>query len=98
MQTRSTILGKRGHQDSSSASPANSFCEQLQTPDNTPNPKRARTATVVVDGDSNKENIPPFNIVLTDISPRAVRALRRNATESDVAPTRSRPRKYLTLV
>jgi cell division control protein 6 len=59
MRTRSTVLGKRGHQDSSSA--PNSL-EQLHTPDNTPNPKRARTATVVVDGDSNKENIPPFNI------------------------------------
>ena len=57
MRTRSTVLGKRGHQDS-----PNSLCEQLQTPDNTPNPKRARTATVVVDGDSNKENVPPFNI------------------------------------
>ena len=57
MRTRSTVLGKRGHQDSPS-----SLCEQLQTPDNTPNPKRARTTTVVVDGDSNKENVPPFNI------------------------------------
>ena len=57
MRTRSTVLGKRGHQDSPS-----SLCEQLQTPDNTPNPKRARTATVVLDGDSNKENLPPFNI------------------------------------
>ncbi|KAF8812914.1 P-loop containing nucleoside triphosphate hydrolase protein [Phlegmacium glaucopus] len=92
MQTRSTILGKRGHQDSSSISPANSFCEQLQTPDNTPSPKRARTTTVVVDGDSNKENIPPFNDspINIDISPRAVRALRRNATESVFTPTRSR--------
>ena len=34
----------------------------MKTPDNTPNPKRTRTATVVVDGDSNKENVPPFNI------------------------------------
>lgn len=101
MQTRSTILGKRGHQDSSSVSPASSFCEQLQTPDNTPNPKRARIATVVVDGDSNKENIPPFNSITpihTDISPRAVRALRRNATESVVGSTRGQARKYLALV
>ena len=57
MGTRSSVLGKRGHQDSS-----NSLCEQLKTPDNTPNPKRTQTATVVVDGDSNKENVPPFNI------------------------------------
>jgi len=97
MQTRSTILGKRGHQDSSSVSPANSSCEQLQTPDNTPNPKRARTTTAIVDGDSNKENIPPVNNspINIDISPRAVRALRRNATESVVAPTRSRARMYM---
>ena len=60
MRTRSTVLGKRGHQDSSSTH--NSLCEQLQTPDSTPNPKRARTATIVVNGDSNKENIPPFDI------------------------------------
>ena len=63
MRTRSTVLGKRGHQDSPS-----SLCEQLQTPDNTPNPKRARTATVVVDGDSNKENVPPFNISSTHVA------------------------------
>jgi hypothetical protein len=46
MRTRSSVLGKRRHQDS-----PNSLCKQLQTPDNTPNPKRVRTATVVVDGD-----------------------------------------------
>ena len=80
MQTRSTVLGKRGHQDSPSSSPTNSFCEQLQTPDSTPNRKRART-TAVVDGDFNKENVPPFNSSNhIDTSPRAVRALRRNAT------------------
>ena len=59
MQTWSTVLGKRGHQYSSSA--PNSL-KQLQTPDNTLNPKRAQTAAIVIDGDSNKENIPPFNI------------------------------------
>ena len=63
MRTRSTVLGKRGHQDSPS-----SLCEQLQTPDNTPNPKRARTVTIVVDGDSNKENVPPFNISSTHVA------------------------------
>ena len=99
MQTRSTILGKRGHQDSSSVLPAHSFCEQLETPDNTPNPKRAQTTTVVLDGDSNKENIPPFNNsqINIDISPRAVRALQQHATESVVAPTRSRARMYILL-
>ncbi|KAF9568234.1 P-loop containing nucleoside triphosphate hydrolase protein [Agrocybe pediades] len=90
MQTRST-LGKRGHQDSSSPSVSFSACEQLQTPENTPNPKRARTTTVILDGDGNKENIPPFKTSpVTDPSPRAARALRRTATEA-VTATRSRP-------
>ena len=83
MQTRSTILGKRGYQDSSSVSPANSLCEQVQTLENNPNSKRARTATVAVDGESNKENIPPFNIISlihTDISPRAVTSSLEHAT------------------
>ena len=57
MWTRSSVLGKRGHQDS-----PNSLCEQLQTPNNTLNPKRARTATIVIDGNSNKENVPPLNV------------------------------------
>ena len=82
-QTRSTILGKRRYQDSSSVSPANSFCEQVQTLENNSNSKRARTATVVVDCESGKENIPPFNItslVHTDISPRAVTSSLEHAT------------------
>ncbi|KAF8902944.1 P-loop containing nucleoside triphosphate hydrolase protein [Gymnopilus junonius] len=92
MQTRSSVLGKRGHQDPSSSPLAPQACEQLQTPDNTPNPKRARTTVSVLDGDGNKENIPPLKVtpINGDTSPRAIRALRRTATEV-ITPTRSRP-------
>ncbi|KAL0576301.1 AAA ATPase [Marasmius crinis-equi] len=88
--TRSSVLGKRSHQrDGSSSS-----CEQLHTPD-TPTNKRIRISTTVVDGDANKENIPPYNIspLSTDgspVSPRATRSLRRNATETMITPTRPR--------
>ncbi|ESK97305.1 cell division control protein 6-like protein [Moniliophthora roreri MCA 2997] len=87
--TRSTVLGKRSHQSESSASP----CEQLQTPD-TPTHKRVRTSTVV-DGDANKENVPPFNLSTANgetspVTGRVTRSLRRNATELLVTPTRPR--------
>ncbi|KAF9482254.1 P-loop containing nucleoside triphosphate hydrolase protein [Pholiota conissans] len=94
MLTRSSVLGKRGHQVSSSPAPAMQACEQLQTPDSTPNPKRARTTTSVEDGDGNKENIPPFKLTPIDAttSPRSARALRRTSTSSAImTPTRSRP-------
>ena len=90
MLTRSSVLGKRGHQESSSPAPSTKS-EQLQTPDRTPNLKRART-TLLIDDDSNKENIPPFmaSPINVDVTPRSARALRRNATEM-IIPTRSRP-------
>jgi len=90
MLTRSSVLGKRGHQESSSPAPS-AKSGQLQTPDRTPNPKRART-TLLIDDDSNKENIPPFmtSPINADVTPRSARALRRNATEM-IIPTRSRP-------
>ncbi|KAF8971131.1 P-loop containing nucleoside triphosphate hydrolase protein [Flammula alnicola] len=92
MHTRGSVLGKRGHQASSSPAPSLQACDQLQTPDSTPNPKRARTTTSILDGDWNKENIPPFRCspINADMSPRAIRALRRTATET-ITPTRSRP-------
>ncbi|KAF8160617.1 P-loop containing nucleoside triphosphate hydrolase protein [Crassisporium funariophilum] len=92
MQTRSTVLGKRDHQDAASPAPGSKVCEQLHTPDNTPNPKRARTTTIVDDG-SNKENIPPFreSLINPDIPSRATRALRRTSTEAVITPPRSRP-------
>ncbi|KAK7045549.1 AAA ATPase [Paramarasmius palmivorus] len=88
--TRSTVLGKRSHQSEASSS----SCDQLQSPE-TPTHKRVRTSSTVVDGDANKENVPPFNIspVNGELSPttgRATRSLRRNATEMLVTPTRPR--------
>ncbi|KAF9462278.1 P-loop containing nucleoside triphosphate hydrolase protein [Collybia nuda] len=84
--TRSSVLGKRGHQQEGSVStpPVITPCDQLQTPDPTPNPKRPRTSIGLVDGDSNKENVPPFVPELINIdapSPRGARALRRTTTE-----------------
>ncbi|THV05128.1 P-loop containing nucleoside triphosphate hydrolase protein [Dendrothele bispora CBS 962.96] len=85
----SSVLGKRAHHSEQSLS----FCEQLQTPEPTPNPKRARTSSVVVDGSWNKENVPPFNLipVAGEISPvrsRLTRSLRRNTTE-EITPPRA---------
>lgn len=94
MQTRrSTILGKRGHQESSTPAPSAQVCEQLQTPDNTPTPKRARTTVDFTGDDSNKENIPPFNLTPISVAstPRATRALRRAVTEATLTPPRTRP-------
>ncbi|KAF9268641.1 P-loop containing nucleoside triphosphate hydrolase protein [Marasmius fiardii PR-910] len=88
--TRSSVLGKRSHQRDGSLS----SCEQLQTPD-TPTHKRIRISSTVVDGDANKENVPPFSVSPVElesspVSPRMTRSLRRNATESMVTPTRPR--------
>ncbi|TFK20937.1 Cdc6B protein [Coprinopsis marcescibilis] len=92
--TRSTVLGKRGHQEPDSSRPSKPV-EQLQTPESTPNPKRARTATVVVDGEGNKENIPPFrleafNAETSPVTARAARAIRRTSTEV-ITPRATRP-------
>ena len=93
MQTRrGTVLGKRGHsEESASASTSKNLaaCEQLQTAESSPNPKRPRTSINHEDDGSNKENIPPFKggSVNGDIPPsRRTRALRRSATE-DITPT-----------
>ncbi|KAG6918057.1 hypothetical protein DXG01_016713 [Tephrocybe rancida] len=89
--TRSSVLGKRSHPQEPSLS---AVCEQqLQTPDSTPNPKRVRTASATVDGDSNKENVPPFSPELVNMeisTPRSARALRRTATELTITPVRTR--------
>ncbi|KAF5386236.1 hypothetical protein D9615_002675 [Tricholomella constricta] len=90
--TRSSVLGKRAHQQQEISSTAVSE-KQLQTPDPTPNPKRVRTVSTAVDGDSNKENVPPFSpeVVIMEFStPRSARSLRRTATEV-VTPTRAKP-------
>lgn len=95
MKTRSSVLGKRAHQhqDSSSTTRVTRSCGQLQTPDSTPNPKRARTSLTLIDGESNKENVPPFSPDLVNesspTSPSGSRSLRRTTTEI-ITPTRNR--------
>ncbi|KAK0467707.1 P-loop containing nucleoside triphosphate hydrolase protein [Desarmillaria tabescens] len=89
-----SILGKRTHR-SELSSPSN--CEQLQTPDPTPNPKRPKTTVTILDGDDNKENIPPYLIRAVNgdssspISARAARTLRRTSTEAVLSSPRRRP-------
>ncbi|KAJ7217743.1 P-loop containing nucleoside triphosphate hydrolase protein, partial [Mycena pura] len=88
--TRSSILGKRPHAEPST--PAGTDAKrhlQLQTPDNSPIPKRPRTSNITVDGDGNKENVPPFKTGLSPPSPRPTRMLRRSTT-SDGSPSRGR--------
>ncbi|KAJ7899034.1 P-loop containing nucleoside triphosphate hydrolase protein [Mycena leptocephala] len=86
--TRSSVLGKRPHNPDPSTPAHIDTKRQLQTPDNTPNPKRPRTSITALDGDGNKENVPPFN---TDsiASPPSPRRLRRTTT-SDGSPSRVR--------
>ncbi|KAK0453058.1 P-loop containing nucleoside triphosphate hydrolase protein [Armillaria borealis] len=92
--TQLSILGKRTHRGELS-SPSN--CQQLQTPDPTPNPKRPKTTITILDSDGNKENIPPYLIRAVNgdssspISARAARALRRTSTEAGIASPRRRP-------
>ncbi|KAF7361619.1 hypothetical protein MVEN_00505100 [Mycena venus] len=57
--TRSSVLGKRPHNPDPATPVHNDTKRQLQTPDNTPNPKRPRTSIVALDGDGNKENSNP---------------------------------------
>ncbi|KAG5730870.1 Cell division control protein 6 like protein [Termitomyces sp. T112] len=88
--TRSSVLGKRSHPQEPSL-PA--VCEQqLQTPESTPNPKRVRTASITVDGDANKENVPPSSELdnIEVLTSRTTRSRRRMITEL-VTPVRSRP-------
>ncbi|KAF9227467.1 hypothetical protein BS17DRAFT_727772 [Gyrodon lividus] len=73
MQTRSsqnTVLGKRAHQaEAQAASPSevSASSQSLLTPDITPKTKRARTS-LPLDGDSNKENVPPFRTRRASVS------------------------------
>ncbi|KAJ6587204.1 P-loop containing nucleoside triphosphate hydrolase protein [Mycena vulgaris] len=89
--TRSSVLGKRPHHPEPSTPAHTDTKRQLQTPDNTPNPKRPRTSNIAIDGDGNKENVPPFNTesIASSPSPRATRSLRRTTT-SDGSPSRVR--------
>ena len=97
--TRSTVLGKRGHQEQASPLPSKPV-EQLHTPESTPNPKRPRTISVVIDGEGNKENIPPFkldavNAETSPVSARAARAIRRTSTMV-ITPRVTRPGKSIS--
>ncbi|KAJ7079064.1 hypothetical protein B0H15DRAFT_519461 [Mycena belliarum] len=89
--TRSSVLGKRPHHPEPSTPAHTDTKRQLQTPDNTPNPKRPRTSSTAVDGDGNKENVPPFktDFVTSPPSPRTARSLRRTST-SEGSPSRAR--------
>ncbi|KAI0645382.1 P-loop containing nucleoside triphosphate hydrolase protein [Trametes meyenii] len=100
-----SVLGKRSHQiaqvDTSEVSgPCDSQnTKSLPTPDSTPNPKRAKTTTVILGGDHNKENIPPFVLQAINGSPSAARhtrSLRRTSTMVAGVTARSpgTPRRY----
>ncbi|KAH9831231.1 P-loop containing nucleoside triphosphate hydrolase protein [Rhodofomes roseus] len=94
--TRSTVLGKRTHQESSSDSNigTGSVCDEgfsFPTPDPSPDPKRPRTTTSFVDGDGNKENIPPVVFTVLNRTPSS-RRVRRSSTEGSVSPRRT-PRR-----
>lgn len=98
--TRSSVLGKRGHQQQqeSSSLPSKS-ADRLQTPDSTPLSKRPRVSTLTIDGDGNKENIPPFSsrLLTPDPSPtttRTSRSLRRSGTEN-ISPSRAKHGTHL---
>ncbi|RPD78226.1 P-loop containing nucleoside triphosphate hydrolase protein [Lentinus tigrinus ALCF2SS1-7] len=100
----SSVLGKRSHQTAQvDASGAASPCDfqdslALPTPDSTPHPKRAKTTGTVLDGDHNKENIPPFLLEAINASPstlRRTRSLRRTSTMVHNSSSRpSTPRRY----
>lgn len=98
MQTRSSVLGKR-HAPHEITSPSASTTtvksvihndvESLPTPDATPNPKRMKLSMTVVDGDNNKENIPPRRVEPINSLTPTPRALRRNSTEQLSSPRQS---------
>ncbi|KAK0464184.1 P-loop containing nucleoside triphosphate hydrolase protein [Armillaria novae-zelandiae] len=89
--TRSSTLGKRTHRS------------VLPSPDPTPSHKRPKTTVAILDGDDNKENIPPYLIRAVNadapspISARATRALRRTTTEIEVTPPRRRAQRHASV-
>ncbi|KAI6129306.1 P-loop containing nucleoside triphosphate hydrolase protein [Pisolithus croceorrhizus] len=97
MRTRSqtSVLGKRPHQaDSKPASVVSTVdqtCSQaIPTPELTPKSKRARVSLSQIDGDSNKENVPPFRTEGSVVSPTSPpQSLRRTSTEI-ITPSRAR--------
>ncbi|KIK79308.1 hypothetical protein PAXRUDRAFT_16395 [Paxillus rubicundulus Ve08.2h10] len=101
MQTRSsqnTVLGKRAHHAETQAAPASeasASSRSLLTPEITPKTKRARTSFPIPDGDSNKENVPPFHtesfVDAAPQGPSSARSPRRVSTET-ISPPCHRPR------
>ncbi|KAI0702945.1 P-loop containing nucleoside triphosphate hydrolase protein [Cerioporus squamosus] len=98
-----TVLGKRSHQTAQVEASDASSCDfdgltALPTPDSTPHPKRAKTTGSVLDGDHNKENIPPFLLEAINASPttlRRTRSLRRTSIVTHEFSSRpSTPRRY----
>ncbi|KAL1745371.1 P-loop containing nucleoside triphosphate hydrolase protein [Schizophyllum fasciatum] len=84
---RSSVLGKRAHQRSVSSSSL-ATCDQLATPDSTPDPKRPRTSFTQLDGTNNKENIPPFRVDAINAETPAIPRSPRPSTESIHTPAR----------
>ncbi|KAI6032639.1 P-loop containing nucleoside triphosphate hydrolase protein [Pisolithus orientalis] len=97
MRTRSqtSVLGKRPHQaDGKPASVASTVdqagSQAMPTPDLTPKTKRARVSLSFLDGESNKENVPPFRTEGSAVSPTSPPpSLRRTSTEM-ITPSRAR--------
>ncbi|OJA14500.1 hypothetical protein AZE42_04454 [Rhizopogon vesiculosus] len=102
MQTRSSqgsVLGKRAHHvdPKAVASPSTTdiptLSHQMATPEQSPKSKRARMSLSAVDGDSNKENVPPFRADTWNDStvdtPRSLRSVARTSTEI-ISPSRTR--------
>ena len=90
-----SVLGKRSHQTAHvDARDVPHACDgenigSLPTPDSTPNPKRAKTTSTLLDGDHNKENIPPFVLEAVNASTttsRFTRSLRRTSTVAEISP------------
>lgn len=105
MQTRSSVLGKRSAPSDASptSSLASSPCEVAlpPTPEHTPTAKRIKHSSTALDGDCNKENIPPFRVEAIPGSPtptRVARSVRRSSTEH-LSPSRthSTPRRHASV-
>ncbi|KAL4080073.1 hypothetical protein V8B97DRAFT_689336 [Scleroderma yunnanense] len=91
MQTRSqsSVLGKRTHQpDGKPATVSESACSQaMPTPELTPKSKRARVSLSLQDGDSNKENVPPFPIEPLGASATSPSTSLRRASTEIITPS-----------
>src|SRR5262245_3350738 len=85
--TRSSVLGKRPYPPDQ-LSPSSSIFDQLPTPD--PTPKRSRTSLPFLDGDGNKENVPPSQLESLNGTPTVPR--RSSARRNSDLQTPTRPR------